>query len=91
MIMRLRINDFFEIEQEGKRKIMRVQKISQNELAFVLHCEANVDARHRDKKNPFQYFRKTPNALKKLSPRKVHISPTGLVSYENRRRPRRKK
>lgn len=91
LIMRLRINDFFEIEQEGKRKIMRVQKISQNELAFVLHCEANVDARHRDKKNPFQYFRKTPNALKALSPRKVHISPTGLVSYENRRRPRRKK
>ncbi len=85
LIMRLQINDCIEIEENGKTKIIRLQKVSQlGVLEFASHFDANVDARMRDKDDSFDYLRRTASSLKKLNPRKVHISPTGRVSYEQR-------
>lgn len=91
LVMRVQINDCVEIEQDGLKQIMRVQKLSQTgRLDLAPHNEANVDARNRDKCDPFKYLNITASGLKKSNARKVHVSPTGRVSYENRRNPRRK-
>jgi CRISPR-associated endonuclease Csn1 len=91
LVMRLQINDCVEIEREGLKQIMRVQKLSKpSRIDLALHNEANVDARHRNNDDNFKYLSKSAGALQNLNPRKVHISPSGLLSYENRRKPHRK-
>ncbi len=89
LVMRLQINDCVEIEKNNKKRIMRLQHVSSS-MIFAEHYEANVDARDRDKENPFTYYSKTANKLKSVNARKVHISPSGKVNYEIRRKPRRK-
>ncbi len=89
LVMRLQINDCIEIEEKNKKRIMRLQKISSS-LMFVEHHEANVDARNRDKENLFKYYSKTASKLKSVDARKVHISPSGKINYEIRRKPHRK-
>ena len=90
LVMRLQINDCIEIEGEGKNPRLRLQKMSlPNTLFFVPLNEANV-ANRCSKGGDLKYFSKSSNALKKLKPRKIHISPTGQVSYENRRKKRHK-
>lgn len=85
LIMRLHINDCVEIEKKEVKQIMRLQKMSQNgSLDFALHNEANVDSRNRDKDNPFKYLNSRVSSLKSMNARKVHISPTGRLEYENR-------
>ena len=92
LVMRLQINDCIEIEENGQKRIMRVQLMSRpDRLVLAPPNEANVDARARDKDDNFSYVRKTVGSLKQLNPRKVHISPTGWWNYEKRRRPRRNK
>ena len=92
LIMRLQINDCIEIEKDGRKRLMRLQLTEQSgNLVFAPLNEANVDARNRDKEDDFKYFNKTANTLKPLKARKVHISPTGQVNYENRSKPRREK
>ena len=85
LIMRLQINDCIEIDHNGQRQIMRVQLVSQG-LSLAPLYEANVDSRDRAKNDPFNYIRKSANAIRHLNARKVHISPTGLVNYERRHR-----
>ncbi len=48
-------------------------------FTFAEHFEANVDARNRDKANPFKYTTKTAGTLQKLGPSRVDISPCGKV------------
>ena len=80
--MRLHVNDYLEIEENGRRQIMRVQKMSQNrELALAAPNEANVDKRNRDKTDSFKYVSKSLGTLQEIKARKVHISPTGKISY----------
>ncbi len=91
LVMRLQINECIGIEQNGSRQVMRLQKLSQaGRLDLAPHHEANVDARHRDSKDRFKYLNLTASGLQKCHARKVHVSPAGLVSYEQRRKPRRK-
>ena len=91
LIMRLQINDCVEIDSDREvRKIIRLQYISIRKsirknrklLYFAPHYEANVDARQRDKEDPFNYLEISANTLKSLNPQKVHISPAGRISYE---------
>ncbi len=89
LVMRLQINDCIEIEENNKKRIMRLQRVSRN-LAFAEHHEANVDARDRDIEDSFKYYLKMANPLKLANARKVHISPTGKLSHEVRRKPRHK-
>lgn len=92
LVMRLQINDCIEIEEAGEKRLLRLQKMSQDgNLVFAPLNEANVDARNRDKNDEFKYVSKVPNVLRTLRARKVHISPTGQVSYEGKRKPRRRK
>lgn len=86
LVMRLQMNDCVEIEENGDKRIMRLQKMSQKgELNFAPHNEANVDSRNRDGDDPFKYLSKNANTLKSMNARKIHISPTGRVSYGKRR------
>jgi len=92
LIMRLQIGDCIEIEQGGLKQIMRVQKLSKpGRLDLAPHNEANVDARNRDNDDPFKYVNIADGKLKERNARKVHVSPAGRLSYEQRRKPRRKK
>ena len=49
------------------------------------------DLQHWTCEDGFLFLEKKADTLKTLTPRKVHISPTGQVSYENRCKPRCKK
>ncbi|MDE0144673.1 MAG: type II CRISPR RNA-guided endonuclease Cas9 [Nitrospira sp.] len=92
LIMRLQIDDCIEIEQGGLKQIMRIQKLSKpSRLNLAPHNEANVDARNRDNDNPFKYLNIAASKLRERKTRKVHVSPAGRASYEQRRKPRRKK
>lgn len=85
LVMRLQIDDCIEIDEGNQTRIMRVQKMNQQgQLSLAPLHEANVDARSRDKNDSFNYLLKQAVTLKPLSARKVHISPTGRVSYEKR-------
>ena len=84
LVMRLQKNDCLEIKENGEKHIVRVQKMTKDELTLAPLHEANVDARHRDEEDSFKFLRKKPNKLKPLNAKKVHISPTGRVSYEKR-------
>lgn len=90
LVMRLQINDCVEMENGAERRLYRLQKINQNgQMSFAELHEANVDSRDRSKEDSFSYLRVASNPLKKRNGKKVHISPTGQVSYERRRPPRR--
>ena len=81
LVMRLQINDCIEIQENGSVRIMRLQKLKHDgTLTFAPHNEANVDARNRDKEDSFKYWNRSPNALRKFSARKIHISPIGIYS-----------
>ena len=81
LVMRLQINDCIEVEVAGKIRIMRTQKINKSgQMVFAPLNEANVDTRNSDKDDSFQYWYKTANSLRNYSPKKIQVSPTGLIS-----------
>ena len=88
LVMRLQIDDCIEIENPDRENMhkcfLRVQKLSANKVTLAPLNEANVDARDRDSEDSFKFIVKSPNKLKSLNAKKVHISPTGLVNYEKR-------
>lgn len=82
LVMRLHIDDYLEIDEDGRRRLKRIQKMRQNGgLSLADPEQANVDKRNRDRKDPFKYLSKSLGQLQKLSARKVHVSPTGKQSY----------
>ncbi|WP_238946079.1 type II CRISPR RNA-guided endonuclease Cas9 [Vandammella animalimorsus] len=78
LIMRLMIDDCVRLELDGREETMRVVKIGSNGQVFMapLH-EANVDARNRDKNNPFSYVSKMAGSFQQAKARRVTISPIG--------------
>ena len=87
LVMRLQINDCVEMEKEkcGDRKLFRLQKVNRSgQMAFAELHEANVDSRDRDSGDLFGYLRASPGALQTRGAQKVHISPTGQLSHEQR-------
>ena len=82
LIMRLQINDCIEVHDSGTKHIMRLQKITHaGNLSFAIHSEANVDARDRNKDDQFSYWNKRASLLKSFRSKKLHVSPSGCVSY----------
>ncbi|MDC0649925.1 type II CRISPR RNA-guided endonuclease Cas9 [Alphaproteobacteria bacterium] len=77
LVMRLRINDLVFLKDEGS--IYRVQKLSGGEINMARPSEANVDARSRDKSDPFKYFTTSASSLQKRFAVKLNVSPTGLT------------
>ena len=78
LVMRLMIDDCVRLELDGREETMRVVVIPRNGQVFMapLH-EANVDARNRDKTNPFAYTSKYAGSLQKAKARRITISPIG--------------
>ncbi len=61
-------------------RFWRLVKFTQNKnLTFSEHFEANVDARNRSRSDQYKYTQKSPSSLQKCNPKRVNISPCGLV------------
>ena len=84
LIMRLHINNLVEIEDDNKKRIMRIQKMSLRQIFMAEHNEANVANRNADE-DMFKYTSvSSAKRLKSLNARKMHISLTGKLNYEKR-------
>lgn len=80
LVMRLQIDDTVWLKTEERDCLMRVVKVGGNgQIFFAEHNEANVDARNRDKENPFTYISKMAGSLQKTQARKVMVSPIGKL------------
>ncbi|MFZ5594143.1 MAG: type II CRISPR RNA-guided endonuclease Cas9 [Pseudomonadota bacterium] len=78
LVMRLMIDDLVKFDVGEEAKTMRVVKIGGNgQIFFAEHNEANVDARDKDKDNPFKYISKVAGSLKKARGRRVVVSEIG--------------
>lgn len=79
LVMRLMINDLVKLESiESTSFVGRISKISGNGQIFMAAPnEANVDARNRDKNDPFGYISKKASSLQTANGRKVVVSPIG--------------
>jgi len=85
--MRLTINDTVRLMIEGILQTMRIAKISGNGQVFMVNTsEANVDARDRNKDDPFKYVSKTSGSLYNAQARKITISPIGELRDSGFRR-----
>ena len=81
LIMRLHRNDYLKFQtEEEKIIVLKVQKISKGKICCCHPNESNADKRNRDKEDDFKYINKSASRLKKENARKIHISPTGLIS-----------
>ena len=90
LVMRLHAEDFVEIEEYDQKRLMRVQKMSGGSLYICEHQEANVAERLKNLVNNNTAINASASRLKTLNARKVHISPSGKINYEIRRKPHRK-
>jgi CRISPR-associated endonuclease Csn1 len=82
LVMRLVIDDVVKMEVDGRAQLMRFVKVSANngQMVFAPAHEANVDARNREKADPFAYVTKLAGSLQKTSARRVTISPIGELN-----------
>lgn len=80
LVMRLMRGDMLRLEHEALEQVFRVCTISSNGQIFLApHNEANVDARNRDKNDPFNYVSKTVGSLQKARARQITVSITGKL------------
>lgn len=78
LVMRLLLNDSVRLVVENRLRTMRVATLSGNGQVFMCDTsEANVDARNRDKSDPFAYISKMAGSFHKAHARRITISPTG--------------
>jgi CRISPR-associated endonuclease Csn1 len=80
LVMRLSINDTVRLEIDNKPRTMRIVKVSGDAQIYMAELqEANVDARNRNKADPFAYVSKSPGSLQKARGRQVTISSIGEI------------
>ena len=80
LAMRLGIDDVVRMEHDGREQTMRMVKVAASgQIWFAPINEANVDARNRDKSDPFAYVSKMAGSLKTSKARRVTISPIGQM------------
>lgn len=78
LVMRLVINDVVRMVHNGREQNMRMVKVAASgQIWFAPIHEANVDARNRDKTDPFAYVSKRAGSLKSSNARRITISPIG--------------
>jgi CRISPR-associated endonuclease Csn1 len=78
LVMRLVIDDIVRMEIQGKEQTMRMVKVAgSGQIWFAPVCEANVDARNRDKADAFTYTSKMAGSLQTAKARRATISPIG--------------
>jgi CRISPR-associated endonuclease Csn1 len=87
-IIRLHIDDMVAIEDAGRRRILRVVKMSKQNITMADHNEAGaLKARDADKDDPFKYFSKSAGALKDCKLRKVGVDEIGRLTDPGPRKP----
>ena len=84
LVMRLHAEDFVAIKENGNERFMRVQKMSGGQIYICEHQEANVAERLAELVRNNIAISVSASRLKSLKARKVHISPSGMMSYERR-------
>ncbi len=78
LVMRLMLDDVVRLTIDERMRTMRVATISGSGQMFMCDIhEANVDARNRDKADPFSYSSKYAGSLQKARGRRVTISQAG--------------
>ena len=78
LVMRLVIGDSVRLEVDGREQTMRMVKVGGNgQMFFAPVQEANVDARNKDKQDPFSYISKLAGSLQSAKGHRITISPTG--------------
>ena len=78
LVMRLMRDDMVRLVHGVVLMTVRVNTIkTSGQILFAPHQESNVDARNRDKDDPFSYISKTPGSLFASQGRRVTISPIG--------------
>lgn len=81
LVMRLMINDVVRLEENGVLRTCRIANIKgSGRVVFADIHEANVDARDRDKNDPFVYSSKRAEPLRKAKARRITISSAGRLS-----------
>jgi len=80
LVMRLSTNDTIAIDENGVRRLLRVVKLGEGQIALAdLHEAGALKERHNDPKDHFRYVLKSPAPLQKLEARQVWITPLGYV------------
>ncbi len=78
LVMRLMIGDSVRLELDTGTRTLRLAKMSGNGQVFMANAsEANVDARNRDRDDPFLYMSKMAGSLRSAKARRITISPIG--------------
>ena len=77
-----------EVTGSGKNKRVKITKIGEKEVDFKVKLDdPELNWSYED---DFKFDQLSSNSLKALNARKAHVSPTGKVNYEVRRKPHRK-
>ncbi len=77
LVMRLRKDDYVQIDHEGHTKIVQVYKFSTGMILMSEHFEANASARIREK--ALKAIQMAPGSLQKANARSVTVSPSGVL------------
>jgi len=78
LVMRLMIDDTVRLNIDGQSRTLRIATLSGNGQVFMANIsEANVDARNRNKEDPFVYISKMAGSLQTAKARRITISPIG--------------
>ncbi len=80
LIMRLCNNDMIAVEDGGTLRIMRVVKMSKNQIVLAEHCEGGaLKSRDADKADAFRYVTRSPKSLRTANARRVFVDVLGRV------------
>jgi CRISPR-associated endonuclease Csn1 len=80
-VMRLHIDDLVAVEDAGRRRILRVVKMSGQTITLADHNEAGaLKKRDADKDDPFKYLAKSANSLREMKLRKIGVDEIGRVT-----------
>ncbi len=86
-IMRLHIDDMVAMEDGGRRRILRVVKMSGQTITMADHLEGGaLKARDADRDDIFKYVSKSASSLKDVGFRKVGVDEIGRLTDPGPRR-----
>lgn len=80
-VMRLHIDDMVAVNDGGKRRVLRVVKLSGQKITLADHFESGaLKTRDADKEDHFKYLEKSANVLKSMGLRKVGVDEIGRLT-----------
>jgi CRISPR-associated endonuclease Csn1 len=80
-LLRLHIDDMVALEDAGRRRILRVVKMSGQTITLADHQEGGaLKKRNDDKDDPFKYLEKSANTLIGMGLRKIGVDEIGRLT-----------